>query len=47
MKTNQIVGIIFIVNAFVIGFLTKSWLIGIPMAVVGLCYLTGLVSDDE
>lgn len=47
MKTTYILGIIFIVDAIILGLFNKMWLIGLPMAIVGLCYLTGLISDDK
>ncbi|MDY4510869.1 hypothetical protein ACMZ62_04345 [Streptococcus pluranimalium] len=47
MKTSHTIGIIFIVNAMMLWVITKMWFIGLPMAIIGLCFLTGIISDDN
>ncbi|WP_199773962.1 hypothetical protein [Streptococcus pluranimalium] len=47
MKTSHTIGIIFIVNAMILWAITKMWFIGLPMAIIGLCFLTGVISDDD
>ncbi|MEQ9764441.1 hypothetical protein ABPS01_07180 [Streptococcus sp. ZJ151] len=47
MKINQTIGIVFVVNAIVLGVIIKVWFIGLPMAIIGLSYLTGVISDDN
>ncbi|WP_172793785.1 hypothetical protein [Streptococcus halotolerans] len=47
MKTNQIIGMVFLVNAIILGVIIKIWYIGLPMAIIGLCYLIGIFSDDN
>lgn len=47
MKTSHTIGFIFIVDAIILGLFNKMWLIGLPMDIIGLCYLTGVISDDD
>lgn len=47
MKTNQVLGLVFLINAVVLGIVTKLWYLGFPMGIIGFFYLIGVISDDK
>ncbi|MFU2206761.1 hypothetical protein [Streptococcus pluranimalium] len=47
MKTSHTIGIFFIVNAIISWVITKMWFIVLPKAIIGLCFLTGVISYDD
>ncbi|CAM3053198.1 hypothetical protein SAG0136_04330 [Streptococcus agalactiae LMG 14747] len=47
MKTNRVIGLIFLTNAVVLGIATKLWYVGLPMGIIGFFYLIGVISDND
>lgn len=47
MKTNQVLGLVFLINAVVLGIATKMWYVGLPIGIIGFFYLIGVISDDD